>query len=439
MDAFFKQIPAQALSKTFRHAVDIARYLEFQYLWVDSLCIIQDDKDDLTNQASLMCSIYGGSGINIMASGAFDGSQGCFYDRPSSWRSHITVEFSGSEVLFDCVPYRFAGGMTDMPLARRGWVVQEQLLPQRKLFFTRTEVFWKCNETHACETFPEGILPPFTAKDPVTKPISIAMWEKIVAWYSCCDLTVETDKLVAISGIAQLISNGTGEEYIAGMWRQNMEYQLCWRPWNKDGAVGIYRAPSWSWASLNGGINFSYPGKPPLYTGHLCVKVQGLQAQNATLNNSFSQVLRATLRLRCEHLLRTTYKYVSSDVHDGDTLGEIFPPWSQYETFGTILDCTSDPSNPILDNSPFHILPTTLHPGEFYIAEGLVIRATGLARGQYQRVGWFLFQELPGSASFDLEQIGNLFLDANCHAQDEDYAEIRNVEHGKTQRFIDII
>jgi hypothetical protein len=77
------------------------------------------------------------------------------------------------------------------------------------------------------------------------RPTSTETWERIVQEYSKCKLTLSRDKLVAISGLARLVAAETGDEYLAGMWRENLESQLCSEPFGQAKTPeGTYTAPS---------------------------------------------------------------------------------------------------------------------------------------------------------------------------------------------------
>jgi hypothetical protein len=81
LETFQKCILLQDLPKTFQDAIKITKKLSFRYIWIDSLCIIQDDADDWRRESVLMGNVYGGSSLYIAASGAPDGNWGCFFDR----------------------------------------------------------------------------------------------------------------------------------------------------------------------------------------------------------------------------------------------------------------------------------------------------------------------------------------------------------------------
>lgn len=144
------------MPQTLKDAIVIARELGLLYIWIGSLCVLQDDTDDWLLEAATMSSVYGGSSLNIAASGAPDGNFGCFLRPEYTLQCQIQVESGCRAVRYRCVP----GGMyyyslADMPLTKRGWTLQERLLPSRTLHFTSTQVFWECYQQVACETFPE--------------------------------------------------------------------------------------------------------------------------------------------------------------------------------------------------------------------------------------------------------------------------------------------
>lgn len=81
LDSLCKSIRLESLPKTFKDAMRITRDLGIRYLWIDSLCIIQDSPDDWLQEAAAVSYVYKNSFCNIAATGAADGSQGCFFSR----------------------------------------------------------------------------------------------------------------------------------------------------------------------------------------------------------------------------------------------------------------------------------------------------------------------------------------------------------------------
>lgn len=175
-----------------------------------------------------MASVYGCSFLNIAATGASDGSQGCFFPRRRNWRCNLFIESIAKYC--EIFPDEMArNSLTDKPLASRGWALQESILLARTVQFAQTQLFWECDEKTACETFPNGLphdLLPFGALR--QWPLRPEGWGKILWAYGHRKVTKPRDKLVALSGLAKMISNETGDRYIAGLWRRGLEHQLYW-------------------------------------------------------------------------------------------------------------------------------------------------------------------------------------------------------------------
>lgn len=167
LSAFQQNIDASQLPKTFLQATQMAKYLGCSYLWIDSLCIIQDDWDDWLHEAALMGQVYKNSICNIAATDATDGSKGCFFIRNP--RAIQLEPFQGnlgqtSYLINDSDVFRHH------VLYTRGWVLQEVLLAPRVLHCCREQLYWHCDELRASEVFPNG-MPASVSEDyhPVTK------------------------------------------------------------------------------------------------------------------------------------------------------------------------------------------------------------------------------------------------------------------------------
>lgn len=159
------------------------------------------------------------------------------------------------------------------PLSRRAWTLQERLLSPRILHFGKRQVFWECKIDKACETWPEPkpkIVPTSqtTSRSRSEDFISQELygitvdplhehWDEIVEAYTDANLTKAEDKLVAISGLAKEIFNDTKDAYYAGHWRKDFIRGLFWYVQHpKRTGITAYRAPSWSWASVDGKVTF---------------------------------------------------------------------------------------------------------------------------------------------------------------------------------------
>lgn len=175
--------------------------------------------------------------------------------------------------------YYWATSVTETPLNKRAWVYQERTLAPRNLIFGETQIHWECCEVRANESFPLK-LPPAIASSgrkvmvpqvdgaqmrkarglPDDSTLNaFSLWNEIVSGYTKCQLTYSTDKLIALSGIAAEMHKHINGEYLAGMWRKHLAYQLLWdvrgTQWMTHRTrPEVYIAPSWSWASMIGHI-----------------------------------------------------------------------------------------------------------------------------------------------------------------------------------------
>jgi hypothetical protein len=148
-------------------------------------------------------------------------------------------------------------------------VLQERILSPRILHFAEKQLFWECSEICACEAFPNGILRGTIYENlrDVTSPSaeSANAWNMIVQRYTKRSLTYSSDKLPALSGIAKWIGPRLGGTYLAGIWENaDLPRQLAWYVDVKSSKLRPrpdYRAPTWSWASVDGPVLFAERGE----------------------------------------------------------------------------------------------------------------------------------------------------------------------------------
>jgi hypothetical protein len=160
---FFQQsILLDALPETFKDAISITRRLGIRYLWIDSLCIIQDSIEDWRKEASAMGDVYKNSFLNIAATGSKESSEGYFHKRSYDFIEPIEVSPTWKKStkgpylwLHNIGLVRYVLNMS--PLLQRGWVLQERLLSPRVLHFGKDELFWECQGCVVNESYPEKI------------------------------------------------------------------------------------------------------------------------------------------------------------------------------------------------------------------------------------------------------------------------------------------
>lgn len=268
-------IPWSALANVYRDAIRVCRRLRLEYLWIDSLCIIQDSKDDWELESSKMCEYYGYARVTISAASSFDATIPFLTKRDPKWQTHkfklVTHDGKADEISARRDPGSSITNFVEdsSPLASRAWVWQETLLSTRVLHFTQSELIWECKSDICAE---DGILPHgiysigllkkllWCEKDPYNG------WHNLISTYSIRQLTYESDRLPALSGVAAKINALTQWDYLAGLWKEHLPLDLCWltnyqisSPFVIQVSPSQYIAPSWAWPSIRGSIVFHDP------------------------------------------------------------------------------------------------------------------------------------------------------------------------------------
>lgn len=236
-----------------------------------------------------MYLIYAGSFLTIAAPGAENNRAGCFVDRNLS-ATRVSCPYGDSEVVglylrkvisHDLFWQEDSGVELDpvddprLPLISRGWVYQERALSRRILHFTRDELVWECMQKSICEcgasstsarSVKRDMSSPLVARNLTADRLN-AKWRASVQDYSSKELTYETDRLPALSGLAKSFGQQKfGIDYLAGLRRDGFELDLLLHVAEQaqPDINNHKRLPSWSWASVNDKVVFYslwYPSK----------------------------------------------------------------------------------------------------------------------------------------------------------------------------------
>lgn len=422
---------------TFANAIQVTRAIGIQYIWIDSLCIIQDSKEDWQKESSRMDRIYEHAWCNIAATKANNSLEGLFSNRDpltvrpveveARWDSHAPTKY------YCWIPDLWSGNVDNSPLLHRAWVVQEYILAPRVLHFAEGQIFWECCSLRACETYPLGI-PNHTAFKPNLDTQSLTrelitfytpalqryrLWQIHVGRYTASKLTKPTeDKFLAISGLARKI--GPPGDYVAGLWKPILTRQLRWQTGENCTRQAEWRAPSWSWASIDGPVYAETPGEPNVEASKRIVfDILDIDVTPATFD-PFGPVLHGALRLKASLLRTVVYK---SDQHPTPTcvwLGDIHAHVNLDVgsiTEGETLFCMplhidvqqDNPSvygivlKPAEKSGEFHrrgaFFVSNMRPAEHWVERmGEVLRidsestAVGPLMGRNETMGWRLYQ-----------------------------------------------
>jgi hypothetical protein len=249
--------------------------------------IIQDSDADWAREAATMSRVYRNGLFTIADCVGVNSSQGLFTDRNPCLSQPLVIhhEYSDQKVKFTALFDWENWNWDTAPLYKRGWAFQERILSTRTMHFSKFPV-WDCGEFLNMETYPWGMgerslcFPSFPVSDkislwaPKTADEAELLWWRLVKLYTRCKLTYESDKLIALSGIASALSETIGESYLAGIWGGKytivgLGWRVCSGSQNRKagrrGCRGIssdnettswltFEAPSWSWASQSGSV-----------------------------------------------------------------------------------------------------------------------------------------------------------------------------------------
>ena len=248
------------IALTIRDAINICERMGIPYLWVDSLCILQDDPEDKKVQLPAMSAIYGGAELSIVAA-----------DGENSWAGIPGVrEGSRTEQITKCVnnlPLAiarpiFSASMRDTLWKSRGWTFQEGHLSKRLLIFTKFQVFFQCcNALWSEDTYsyvPKSLsqirdasMPNFDQpfwKNAIPSSPSFEMYDALVQDYTVRQLTHDSDALAAFEGIVDVLSKQWGCAFYHGLPARYFDAALCFEVPSIANAPRRSMFPSWSWA-----------------------------------------------------------------------------------------------------------------------------------------------------------------------------------------------
>jgi len=292
-DKMEKRISWAELPLTFQEAIQFTRSLKVRYIWIDSLCIIQDDKEDWLRESVSMHLIFRHSYLTIGATKSSNPEQGLFSKAPFRSQAYrIPTNHSSISDIYirKELSHRLGDpeeGDPIPPLLKRAWVYQERLLSSRFLHFTEDELVWECNSGTACECHPQIDQYPWwsTALAPTETFLKVThfgndvfshvshdsgwphisnwpqvfIWHRIVSEYSLLQLTFPEDRLPALAGIIAPISLRTGLDHVQGLWLESLLVDLLWFV-DPDARHPARRhtKPSWSWTSIMAPVLYDF-------------------------------------------------------------------------------------------------------------------------------------------------------------------------------------
>ncbi|KAL7808300.1 heterokaryon incompatibility domain-containing protein [Trichoderma aethiopicum] len=262
LQSHLQQIPWASIPKTFQDAITVTRSIGLDYVWIDSLCIVQDDHQEWLKESKRMGSIYEQAEITIAASHTPGCWEGFLFPRcpppPSveipnffsqGARDAEACDASGIQVFATIRRETAANTFPEFgALNSRAWATQEWLLSRRIVFFTRGALIWSCKA--------------ITQRETGERCYSVSRntrWKNVVEQYSDRQLTFATDRLIALEGLRMELGKKIACEYAFGVWKESLPNQLLWQVTRRIEGTAIsdpLKLPTWTWAHVPCGVRY---------------------------------------------------------------------------------------------------------------------------------------------------------------------------------------
>jgi heterokaryon incompatibility protein (HET) len=276
IESYLKGIELLSLPQTLQDAVTVTRNLGLQYLWADSMCIIQDSDDDKAYEIGKMERIYSNAYVTISASSSADCTVGFLRQREPT-ENRIDVPFQRAcknqpnVTLCAHFSHRSKSYHIDPePIHMRAWTFQEGFMSRRNLIYSRKQLFWSCAEVWGRDGGRMSRKDYYDMSGPRSQPYAtvatshhfldsprVEEWMILVQVYSNRQLGDPMDKLPALSSIASFFARKLDASYLAGLWSSHLFLMLYWTTRYGTKRACVWRAPSWSFFSIDGDIDFA--------------------------------------------------------------------------------------------------------------------------------------------------------------------------------------
>jgi hypothetical protein len=334
LDSLRSGIPVADLSKTVQDAIAVARRLGIRFLWVDCLCIVQDDEQDVATEIGRMADIYQGAIVTIVASSAKSSADGFLHCRPDNNPTfEIALKTPSGKVAKLILEPSDAYDAAEEPTNHRAWCMQESLLSLRLLFFGSRHLIWACRVwtdsdggsapveptgmPHAQNTLAARVVTNLST----VEDMALGEWRDIVEQYSTRGLSVSADKLPGIAAVASRYGITLQDTYLAGLWKRTLSVSLVWWLENSERRARPtpYRAPTWSWASVDGEIHMPVESGSTEKLGYSMIKILEASTIPASPLAPFGQITSAMLKVHGP--MRQMRWLASDDVEKSNFVG----------------------------------------------------------------------------------------------------------------------
>jgi len=321
--AFQDELIYSTLPANFRDAITITRKLNIRYLWIDTLCILQDSSEDWAKESANMGLVYRKSALTIFAISSERSTCGILQPFPkASPKQNVTLRVAssgaarGDVTVVAELPHSshevLAALVFNSPLSNRGWALQELTMSPRRLYYGRDQAHWGCRQAYnsldGC-TWPINLLygsspetEAYLQSDILRQPllgipgihILLRGYYFLVQQYTSCRLTNRNDKLPALSGLSARLHRALGGQHVAGLWSIDLARGLLWDSISSSERPpsSTFRAPSWSWAATDDTVAYdrwNFECFPSL------IKLTDCKVELAEQSNPYGEVIAARL------------------------------------------------------------------------------------------------------------------------------------------------
>lgn len=302
-------MPLHELPATLRDAIVVARDLGFQYIWIDAICIVQDDGVEWAHEVANMQHVYAGAFFTISTVASSSSDDGLFrlretrnstavcltYRIPKAFREYAWQAGSTPPQIPDSPMYLVAcpnilSAMEPSmygPVHQRAWTLQEQMMSTRILYYGRGMLWWECFDLYASEGYPgplhlsdyapwersetknavRGVLTDRWGDADVFKH-----WQQLVYDYTGRTMTERRDRLTAIVGLGHAMEPFMKSKFVAGVWPgDRLLESLCWEVRVYEHSMRNPQFPSWSWASVTAFVLYDLAGHQKAYGAMRCI------------------------------------------------------------------------------------------------------------------------------------------------------------------------
>ncbi|KAI5926271.1 heterokaryon incompatibility protein-domain-containing protein [Camillea tinctor] len=340
---YFSQFPA-----TIQDSITMTKLLGMRYLWVDSLCIVQDDPEDKKVQITAMDQIYSRAYLTIVAAGGEHANSGLPGMQPGSRNiSQHSAMYSESLNLVSILPDA-ATAADSSKWNTRGWTYQERVLSRRCLVFVNDTVYFQCNKAVWGEDY-RAEHPDFVQCAPMYDYSLSRSWKqpqmhkkdeyrisqvnassffpeycKVISEYTSRDMTYASDRINGVNGILTELTRRSQVNFIYGLPERGFfSESILWQPMRALRRVSVDPRsemplfPSWTWAGWIGGVAFISPFD---YNGH---KPLGPDQQRTVSCREVEVCYRSAMSFPCLSITTNSAKFKLTLHNRSEKIGEL--------------------------------------------------------------------------------------------------------------------